>query len=156
MPSTPAALIFPASTDPVPEITAISDTFTNFLPLMQGGMVLIGIFIMAGGLFRVMNTSGSGYTEGWSTVVMGAIAAAGGFFVPMLLTWLLDDGSPAPEPTAEPSETASPRPTATSEPTRAPETVQEPAGLTWLWVTLGIIASLVLLSLLIWIMSVTG
>lgn len=156
MPSTPAAPIFSASIDPAPELTAISDTFTNFLPLMQSVMVLLGVFVMIFGLIRVMNTSGSGYTEGWSTVIMGAIAAAGGFFVPMLLTWLLDDGSPAPEPTATPSETASPRPTTTSEPTRAPETMQEPADLTWLWVTLGIIAGLVLLSLLIWIIVTAG
>lgn len=160
MPFTSAALILPASSGglPEPDLSGVlSDMLTTgMIPIMQAGMMLIGILVMVTGLYRVVQTSGSGYTEGWSTVIFGAGAAAGGFFIPMLFRWLLDDGTTEPEPTATPSETASPRPTATSEPTRAPETVQEPADLTWLLVTLGIIAALVLLALLIWIIVAAG
>lgn len=153
MPFTAAALIFPASsTVPEPEIAGtLSDMLTSLMPMLQIGALLIGVVIMASGLFRIMQGD-----EGWGTVIMGAVAGAVGFFVPTFLGWMLDDGTAEPEPTAAPSETASPRPTATSEPTRAPETVQEPADLTWLWVTLGIIAGLVLLALLIWIIVTAG
>lgn len=131
---------------PSPELTGIMDSFSSFMPFLTAAATLMGVIIMIMGVFRLMRQDYDA-GGGWFYIIGGAVFAGAGFLFPWLFGLLDETPDPKPAPTGE----GTPQPTATSEPTRAPETVQEPADLTWLWITLGVIVAAILAVLLIWL-----
>lgn len=126
-------------------VEGLSSTLTQIFPF---GFVLLGIVIMVTSLFRVMTSARTGHTEGIGGIFVGAAAVAIGFLFPFINDTLFPktdtDAAPTPTATSTPTETTTPSPTATT----APPT-QEPADLTPMFITLGVIAGLLLTVILV-------
>lgn len=132
------------ATVPDPDLVELSGMLSSFLPLLQGIMLITGLVAVIIGVFRLTSDYGQ---DGWSFIIFGVISAAMGFVIPWIFGTLNGAVDESPKPTSEPS----PQPTGNSEPTRAPDTVQEPADLTWLWITLAVIVAAILAVLLVWL-----
>lgn len=132
-------------------LSALSHTLASTLPMLGA---LGGIVIMVAGAVRLFSSIyRGGPLDGIPMILMGALVGGLSFFMPVLF----DAMSPTnPKPAVpSPTPTQTPTPTATSEPTRAPEPVQQPADLTGLYITLGIIAGVILLILLGWLIVIS-
>jgi hypothetical protein len=129
---------------------AIGDASGQLMQVLPFLAIALGIVIALTGLARVVHTHSRGYTEGFGLIFAGAGMAALGILLPLFSGAFLESetetaGTPTPTPTATPTPTSSPEPVATPRPT-AP--AQETADLTPMFITLGIIAGLVLLAIL--------
>lgn len=131
-------------------LAGASSTLLSFLPYLAAAAGIVLIFING---IRVLKTAGSGYTEGIGGLVAGAGFVTVGVFTPILFSWISEpetDADPAPTPTATegtPTATSSPSPIATPHTTTPPS--QEPADLTPMFITLGVIGGLVLTVILV-------
>lgn len=132
------------ATVPDPDIAALSGMISSFVPMIQGIMLITGLVAVIIGVFRLSSDYGEG---GWGFIVFGTLSAGLSFVFPWIFGAVSGETNESPKPTSEPS----PQPTGNSEPTRAPDTVQEPADLTWLWITFAVIVAAILAVLLVWL-----
>ncbi len=142
-----------AETD-APQLThTLSGAFSSMIPIFSTLGMLIGGVILVVGVFKIVISMSRGESAIGSiqVLVMGAgCIALAGFVVP----WLLDtaDTAPVAEPSPSSTTTGTPSPSTSSSPTpveTAPATASEPADLTGLYITLGIIAGLIGLFVLV-------
>lgn len=119
---------------------------TSVTPILQTAAIVAGAIIVLIGVFRLFSSNDS-LGNGLVTILLGFLVAGSGFILPFVANSIAEVAGDGPKPTSDPS----PRPTGTSEPTRAPDTVQEPADLTWLWITLAVIVAAILVVLLVWL-----
>lgn len=133
------------ATVPDPDLVALSGVLSSFVPMLQGLMLITGLVAVAIGVFRLSSEYGPG--GGWFFIIFGVLSAGMGLVIPWFFGTLNGEVDEGPQPTSEPS----PQPTGTSEPPRAPDTVQQPADLTWLWVTFAFIVAAILVVLLVWL-----
>lgn len=122
-------------------LATITDAFGS---LMWIGMVTGLLLVVFGGFQLALSTMRGDEPRGWITATAGLILCASNF----LIRFLLAPEEPTPPPGNTVSET--PRPTPTP-PAATPETPSEPADLTWLLITIGVIAALILVALLAWL-----
>lgn len=132
------------ATVPDPDLAELSGMLSSIMPMIQGIMLITGLVAVIIGIFRLSSDYGQG---GWSFIVFGVISAGLSFVFPWIFGVVSGEVGERPKPTSEPS----PQPTGTNEPTRAPDTVQEPADLTWLWITFAVIVAAILAVLLVWL-----
>lgn len=132
------------ATVPDPDLAELSGMLSSIMPMIQGIMLITGLVAVIIGVFRLSSDYGEG---GWSFIVFGVISAGLSFAFPWIFGVVSGEVGESPKPTSEPS----PQPTGTNEPTRAPDTVQEPADLTWLWITFAVIVAAILAVLLVWL-----
>ncbi len=120
-------------------------TLTDAVAPLMWIVSLAGLLVFIFGAFQLaMTTMRGDGARGWASVAAGIIICGSGILVRILLA----PGEPAPTPDSTAAETP---PAPSTPPAAAPASPQEPADLTWLVVTLGIIAALILVALLGWL-----